>query len=404
MANRLANFAITACQRVKQKMSFEKTVGSKRKKKEIETAPSAFLEALSSVAKEKEINPDILFRAVDAALVSAYKKNFKTATQNVRVSLNHETGEIHVYALKTVVPDDAFTNEATEISLTEAQKINPDYLLEDILEVEVTPKTFGRIAAQAAKQVVVQKIREAERGNIYEEFSSRAGEIVSGIVLRIENRNIFVSLGKTEAILTYSEQIRSEHYSQGDRLKAYVLEVRRTTKSPQVLLSRSHPGFLKRLFELEVPEIFDGIVEIKSIAREAGARSKIAVYSHDENIDPIGACVGHKGLRVQSIVDELNNEKIDLVRWESDPVRYIANALSPSKVLSVAVNMAEKKSRVVVPDSQLSLAIGKEGQNARLTAKLTGWKIDIKSKTQAENTPLDESMLVYDVVDENEGE
>lgn len=274
-------------------------------------------------------------------------------------------------------------DERLEIQLSEAKKIDSNYEVGDVIEIEVTPKNFGRIAAQTAKQVVVQRIREAERGIIYEEFSNRESDILTGIVQRIEQKNVFIDLGKAEAILAPSEQIPFEQYKHGDRVKSYIIEVKKTTKGPQILVSRTHPGLLKRLFELEVPEIHDGIVEIKSVAREPGMRSKIAVYSRDEDIDPVGSCVGHKGMRVQTIVDELKGEKIDIVKWNADPVKYIANSLSPAKVLSVEVNEIEKVSKVIVPDYQLSLAIGKEGQNARLAAKLTGWKIDIKSESQA---------------------
>ena len=343
------------------------------------------MEAFEALGRERGITPEILFEAIEAALTSAYHRNFGSA-QNVRVEMDRETFAYHVYALKTVVEEP--TNEVTEISLAEARKINPKYEVDDILEQEVTPANFGRIAAQTAKQVVVQRIREAERGNIYDEFSNRASDIVTGVVQRVENRNVYIDLGKTEALLPAAEQIEGDEYYHGDRIKAYVLEVRKTSKGPQITVSRTHPGLLKRLFELEVPEIQDGIVEIKSVAREPGMRSKIAVFSREEDVDPVGACVGHKGLRVQAIVNELRNEKIDIVKWNSDPARYIANALSPAKVVSVAVKEDEKVSRVVVPDYQLSLAIGKEGQNARLAAKLTGWKIDIKSETQAREIGL----------------
>ncbi|MGB4428536.1 MAG: transcription termination factor NusA, partial [Thermacetogeniaceae bacterium] len=253
----------------------------------------------------------------------------------------------------------------------------------EVIEIEVTPRDFGRIAAQAAKQVVVQQIREAERGLIYQEFSSREGDIVTGTVRRQEAKNIFIDLGRAEAVLIPSEQIPTEKYNRGDRIKAYITEVKKTTKGPQILVSRTHPGLLKRLFELEVPEIFEGIVEIKAVAREPGMRSKIAVYSRDENVDSIGSCVGPKGMRVQAVVVELKGEKIDIVKWSSDPREFIANALSPAKVDSVEIDEEEKAARVIVPDHQLSLAIGKEGQNARLAARLTGWKIDIKSTSQA---------------------
>ena len=342
-----------------------------------------FMQAFEQLGKEKGIAPEILFDAIEAALISAYKRNFSSA-QNVRVLLDRETGEIHVYARKTVV-DDA-KDSRLEISLSEARAINPRYELEDVVEMEVTPKNFGRIAAQTAKQVVVQRIREAERGIIFEEFSSRESDIVTGIVQRIEQKNVYIDLGKAEAILAPSEQIPGELYRHGDRLKTYIIEVKKTTKGPQILVSRTHPGLLKRLFELEVPEIHDGVVEIKAVAREPGLRSKISVHSRDENVDPVGACVGHKGMRVQTIVNELKGEKIDIVKWNTDPTKYIANALSPAKVVSVDVNEVDKTSRVVVPDYQLSLAIGKEGQNARLAAKLTSWKIDIKSESQAQSS------------------
>lgn len=339
-----------------------------------------FMQAFEELGKEKGIAPEILFDAIEAALISAYKRNFGSA-QNVRVSLDRITGEIHVYARKIVVLE--ITEPHLEVSLKEAKEIDPRYEENDIIEIEVTPKDFGRIAAQTAKQVVVQRIREAERGIIYDEFSNRESDILTGIVQRIEQKNVFIDLGKAEAILAPTEQIPFEQYKHGDRVKSYIIEVKKTTKGPQILVSRTHPGLLKRLFELEVPEIQDGIVEIKSVAREPGMRSKIAVYSRDEDIDPVGACVGHKGMRVQTIVDELKGEKIDIVKWSPDPVKYIANSLSPAKVVSVEVNEIEKVSKVIVPDFQLSLAIGKEGQNARLAAKLTGWKIDIKSESQA---------------------
>ncbi|MBP2650259.1 MAG: hypothetical protein H6Q74_1084 [Firmicutes bacterium] len=340
-----------------------------------------FMQAFEQLGKEKGITPELLFDAIEAALISAYKRNFSSA-QNVRVVLDRQTGDIQVFARKTVV--DEVKDSRLEISIVEAHAISPRYELEDIVEMEVTPKNFGRIAAQTAKQVVVQRIREAERGIIYEEFSSRESDIVTGLVQRIEQKNVYIDLGKTEAILQPSEQIPGEVYRHGDRLKTYIIEVKKTTKGPQILVSRTHPGLLKRLFELEVPEIHDGVVELKSVAREPGLRSKIAVHSRDENVDAVGACVGHKGMRVQTIVNELKGEKIDIVKWNTDAEKYIANSLSPAKVVSVEVAEEEKTSRVIVPDYQLSLAIGKEGQNARLAAKLTGWKIDIKSESQAQ--------------------
>lgn len=340
-----------------------------------------FIEALEELEREKGIAMDVLIEALEAALISAYKRNFGSL-QNVRVHIDRETGEIKVFARKTVL--DKVEDDRSEISLEEARVKDSRYELEDIVEVEVTPRDFGRIAAQTAKQVVVQRIREAERGIIYEEFSSREGDIVNGIVQRQDQKNVYIDLGKTEAILAPTEQIPGEEYRHSDRIKTYIVEVRKTTKGPQILVSRTHPGLLKRLFELEVPEIHDGTVELKSVAREAGARSKIAVYSKDENVDPVGACVGPKGMRVQTIVSELKGEKIDIVKWSQDPAKFVANALSPAKVVSVVIYEDDKIARVVVPDYQLSLAIGKEGQNARLAAKLTGWKIDIKSESQME--------------------
>jgi N utilization substance protein A len=339
-----------------------------------------FIDALKELEKERNIAMDVLLEAIEAALISAYKKNFGSA-QNVRVEINRNTGEIHVFNRRNIVEE--VEDPRLEIILSEARKIKPSYEVGDVLETEVTPRTFGRIAAQTAKQVVVQRIREAERSNIYEEFINRECDIVTGIVQRHEMKNVFIDLGKTEAVLMPTEQIPHEQYNQGDRIKTYIVEVKKTTKGPQILVSRTHPGLLKRLFELEVPEIHDGVVELKSVAREAGARSKIAVYSKHENVDPVGACVGPKGMRVQAIVNELRGEKIDIVKWSPDPAVFVENSLSPAKVVSVKVNPAEKVAEVVVPDFQLSLAIGKEGQNARLAAKLTGWKIDIKSESQA---------------------
>lgn len=354
---------------------------------------------LRELGKEKGIDEEVLFEAIEAALISAYKRNF-SAKENVSVTLSRETGHYHVYALKQVVEE--VENDITEISLAQARTMKADYEIGDEIEIEVTPADFGRVAAQTAKQVVVQRIREAERGIIYEEYMERESDIVTGLVQRVEKGNVFVDLGKTEAILTPSEQIPTEKYAHGMRIKAYVVEVKKTNKGPQIVVSRTHPGLLKRLFELEVPEIQEGIVEIKSVAREPGNRSKIAVWSKDENVDPVGACVGHRGMRVQAIVDELGSEKIDIVKWNEDSATYIANALSPAKVVSVAVNAEERVSRVVVPDYQLSLAIGKEGQNARLAAKLTSWKIDIKSETQAADEVLDDSMNeVSDITQES---
>lgn len=337
-------------------------------------------EAIDFLEKEKGIERDVLLDALEAALISAYKKNFKSAS-NVRVNLDVNSNKMNVYAQKTVVEE--VDDNQEEISLIEAQGIDPSYVLEDVIEVEVTPKDFGRIAAQAAKQVVTQRVREAERGVIFDKYSDREEDVMTGIIQRKDRRFVYVNLGKIEAKLAEGEQIPDEEYTIHDRLKVYVTKVENTSKGPQIFISRSHPGLLKRLFEMEVPEIYDGTVELKSIAREAGDRSKISVYSADPEVDPVGSCVGQRGQRVQAIVDELKGEKIDIVEWSEDPKVYVSNALSPSKVIDVIVNEEENSTTVIVPDYQLSLAIGKRGQNARLAAKLTGWKIDIKSETVA---------------------
>ena len=338
-----------------------------------------FLQAVEQIAKEKGISKEILIEAIDVALVSAFKKNFGTS-QNVKVSINRETGEVNVYAQKVVAEE--VESDLLQISLEAAKEINKKYEIGDIIEIKVTPKNFGRIAAQTAKQVVVQRIREAERGIVYDEYVSRENEIVTGQIQRKEKNSIFIDLGKTEAVLGPGEQTPNEVYNVGDRIKTYIVEVKKTTKGPQIVLSRTHPGLVKRLFELEVPEIQDGVVEIKSIAREAGSRTKMAVFSHNKNVDAVGACVGQKGQRVQFIVDELKGEKIDIIEWNEDPVVFVASALSPAKILNVSMNKELNIAQVIVSDGQLSLAIGKEGQNARLAAKLTGWKIDIKSQSQ----------------------
>lgn len=338
------------------------------------------LNAIAYLSKEKGVSADVICDSLEAVLITAYKKE-PDANPNAVVELNRLTGDYKILAPKTVV--ETVEDEDAEISLAMAQILDPEYSAGDVINVNVTPKNFGRVAAQAAKQVMIQRLREAERSIVYDEFSNRQDDIITGIIQRIEQRNVYVDLGKAEAVLPVSEQIPTETYTVGQRIKCYVVEVRKTTKGAQILLSRTHPGLLKRLFELEVPEIYDGVVELKSVAREPGRRSKIAVYSRDENVDCVGACVGPKGVRVQNIVTELQNEKIDIVKWDEDPAVYIANALSPATVVSVTVDEAEKTSNVVVPDYQLSLAIGKAGQNARLAAKLTNWKIDIKSESQA---------------------
>ena len=341
---------------------------------------SDLLDALVALEKQKGISRDVLVEAIEAALVTAYKRNFNQA-QNVRIDLNLEKGTMLVFSRKDVVEE--VEDDRLEIALEDAKMINPLFAIGDIVEEEVTPRNFGRIAAQTAKQVVTQRVREAERGLIYEEYVDREDDIVNALIERQDSRNIYVSIGRVEAALPVNEQIQGEEYKPQTRIRVYITKVERAARGPQVIVSRTHPGLLRRLFEMEVPEIFDGTVEIKSIAREAGDRSKISVFAHNPEVDPVGSCVGAKGARVQNIVNELNGEKIDIVEWSEDPVVFVANALSPSKVLDVQVNEEEKSTTVVVPDYQLSLAIGKRGQNARLAAKLTGWKIDIKSETDA---------------------
>ena len=340
---------------------------------------SDFMDAINDLVKEKGITKDVIMEAIESALVSAYKKNYGTAA-NVRVEMNEETGDVEVLMQKDVVEE--VEDDATQISLEEAQEIDPRYQVEDIVEYQVTPKDFGRIAAQTAKQVVVQRLREAERGMVYDNYIKKQGELVTGVVQRISNETIFVNIGNTEGILVAGERAAGERYRVNDRIKAYIMDVRKSNKGPQIFLSRTHPGFVEKLFELEVPEIEDGDVVIKSIAREAGSRTKIAVYTEDEDIDPVGACVGQNGNRVRNIVDELWGEKIDITTWDEDPAILISNVLSPAKVEAVAIDEDEKAAIAVVPDYQLSLAIGKEGQNVRLAARLCGWKIDIKSHSQ----------------------
>ena len=342
------------------------------------------LEAVEALVKIKKVDRNMVFDALEMVLLTAYKKE-SGSNAKASVSLNRETGEYKIYEEKTVVDEihEDSENAINEITVEEAKKIDRSYEAGDMLRIDVTPKNFGRVAAQAAKQVMIQKLREAERGSIYDEFSGREGDVITGVVKWNESRTIFVDLGRVEGILPFAEQIEGEEFQPNDKIKCYVLEVRKTTKGPEIILSRTHPGLLKRLCELEVPEIYSGTVEIKSVVREAGSRSKIAVYAMDPSVDPVGACVGPKGQRVQNIVNELHDEKIDIVRWDEDPAIYIANALSPAKVVSVSVWEEEKSSYVIVPDYQLSLAIGKAGQNARLAANLTTWKIDIKSETQA---------------------
>lgn len=353
-----------------------------------------FINALNQIEKEKGIDKEVIFEAIETSLVSACKKNFGTS-QNIKVVINRETGDVACYAQKEVVEE--VEDKMLQISLEDARNINPYFIIGDIIDIEVTPKNFGRISAQTAKQVVVQKFREAEREILYNQYITKEKDIMTGIVQRRERKNVIVQLGKIDAILTPNEQIPFEEYNFMDRIKVYVLEVKQSTKGPQIYVSRTHPELVKRLFEQEVPEVYDGTVEIKSIAREAGSRTKIAVYTKDKNVDALGACVGQNGYRVNVIVNELHGEKIDVINWSEDPKEFIAAALSPSKVVAVSINEQEQSTKIVVPDHQLSLAIGKEGQNARLSAKLTGWRIDIKSETQAKET----NFLEYDEIHMN---
>ena len=358
------------------------------------------LSAIEYLSKEKGVTADVICDSLEAVLITAYKKEYD-GNPNATVRLDRLTGDYSIVSPKTVVAEVA--DEENEISLDDARAIDKGYEEGDEILVDVTPKNFGRIAAQAAKQVMIQRLREAERNIVYDEFYGRTDDIITGIIQRIEQKNVYIDLGKAEAVLPYSEQIPTEEYTVGQRIKCYVVEVRNSPKGAQIQLSRTHPGLLKRLFELEVPEIYDGVVELHSVAREPGKRSKIAVYSRDPNVDCVGACVGPKGARVQNIVMELQNEKIDIVKWDEDPAVYIANALSPAQVVSVTIDEGAKSSVVVVPDYQLSLAIGKAGQNARLAAKLTNWKIDIKSESQAEDgdvaTGDDDILAEFDAVD-----
>ena len=348
--------------------------------------------ALTELEKERGISKELLLDAIETAIVSAYKKNYgASSSSSVRVEFNQHTGDIRVYSRRVVV--DEVEDETVEISLEEARELDVNYELGDVVEREVTPADFGRIAAQTAKQVVIQKIREAERSIVYDIYSNREGDVVLGTVQRADQRQALVDLGDVEAVLPASEMIPGEVYRPHMKLRFYINEVRQTSKGPQIFLSRTHPGLLRALFELEVPEIQSGEVEIKSVAREAGNRSKVAVYSRDPDVDPVGACVGARGNRVQAVVAELGNERIDIVQWERDLSEFVKNALSPAKVLYVVTDEDEKVAHTVVPDDQLSLAIGKEGQNARLAARLTGWRIDIKSEAQADELGLYEQFI-----------
>lgn len=342
---------------------------------------SELIEALIQIEKEKNISKEILLEALENSLVAACKNHFGKA-DNIKVNIDRKTGEVAVYAERVVV--DTVEDPIIEISLAEAILKYPKNEIGDIVNVEVTPKNFGRIAAQKAKQVIVQKIREEERKVLFNQYYGKEKDIVTGIVQRYVGNNVSINLGKADAVLADNEQVKGEHFRPTERIKVYILEVKDTTKGPRIAVSRTHPELVKRLFEAEVTEVKDGTVEIKSISREAGSRTKMAVYTNNPDVDPVGACVGINGARVNAIVNELRGEKIDIINWSEDPQILIENALSPAKVVSVEVNVAEKSAKVVVPDYQLSLAIGKEGQNARLAARLTGYKIDIKSESQVE--------------------
>ena len=336
--------------------------------------------AMEDLEKENGIPKDYLLESIETALVTAYKRNFDSA-ENVKVTMDKETGEIHVYAEKDVV--DIVENPQLQINLEDARKINKKLEIGDKAEVEIVPKNFGRIAAQTAKQVIVQKIREVSRNVLFNEFNERKGEIVSGIVQKADGGVVVLDLGKLEGIMPVKEQVPTEKYRVNDKIRAYILDVERGLKgAPQVIVSRTSADFVKKLFELEIPEIYEGVIEIKSVSRDPGSRSKIAVYSPNENIDPVGSCVGQKGIRIQNIINELHGEKIDVIEWNEDPSIFISAALLPAQVMAVDIKEDEKFAQVIVPDEQLSLAIGKSGQNARLAAKLTNWKIDIKSESQ----------------------
>lgn len=338
---------------------------------------------MDELEKERGISKDYLVEALEEALVKAYKQNFdvEEGVENVKVTIDKITGEMHVYSAKEVVEE--LPVPELEISLEDARKIDKNYNVGDIVNVEIKPKDFGRIAAQKAKQVVVQKIREAEKEMVFTEFNDKKGEIVSGLIQKADGKIVVMDLGKLEGVMPLKEQIPTETYRVNDKIRGYVLEVEKGLKgTPQVIVSRSHPDFVRKLFEFEIPEIYEGLIEIKSVSRDAGSRSKVAVYSRDENIDPVGSCVGQKGVRIQNIINELNGEKIDVIEWNEDPAIYIAAALLPAQVMAVDVKEEEKFAQVIVPDDQLSLAIGKSGQNARLAARLTNWKIDIKSESQ----------------------
>lgn len=338
------------------------------------------LKAMDELEKEKGIKKDYLLESLESSLVTAYKKNYDSA-DNVKIVINKENGQINVYSIKKVV--EVVENPNLEISIEQAHKISKTLQIDDEVNVEIIPKNFGRIAAQTAKQVVIQKIREAEREVVFSEYNDRKGEILTGIIQKADSSIVIMDLGKIEGIMPAKEQVKTEKYRVNDKIKVYVVDVTKGAKgNPQAIVSRSHPDFVRKLFEFEIPEIYEGLIEIKNVSRDAGSRSKVAVYSSNPNIDPVGSCVGQKGVRIQNIITELRDEKIDVIEWSEDPATYISSALLPAKVLAVDVKPENKSAQVIVTDDQLSLAIGKSGQNARLAAKLTNWKIDIKSESQ----------------------
>ena len=361
------------------------------------------IEVMDELEKERGISKDYLVSALEEALVKAYKQNFDADenAENVKVTIDKTTGEMHIYSAREVVSE--LPVPELEISLEDAQKIDKNYNVGDIVNIEIEPKDFGRIAAQKAKQVVVQKIREAEKDMIFTEFNDKKGEIVSGIIQKADGKIVVMDLGKLEGVMPLKEQIPTETYKVNDKIRGYVLEVEKGLKgTPQVIVSRSHPDFVRKLFEFEIPEIYEGLIEIKSVSRDPGSRSKVAVYSRDENIDPVGSCVGQKGVRIQNIINELNGEKIDVIEWNEDPAIYIAAALLPAQVMAVDIKEEEKFAQVIVPDDQLSLAIGKSGQNARLAARLTNWKIDIKSESQIREILLNQMQEENEETENNE--
>ena len=356
----------------------------KKQAKSQEKAPAIdnkeLILALEELEKEKGMDKEYLLEAIETALVTAYKRNFDSL-ENVKVEMDRQTGATHLYAIKKVV--EKVEDPETEIELKEAQKINPDYNVDDEINIEIVPRDFGRIAAQTAKQVIIQKLREAEREIVYNEFEERKGEIVSGLIQKADGNIVVMDLGKLEGVMPKKEQIPTETYRVNDKIKGYIVKVEQGQKgAPQVMVSRSHPDFVRKLLEFEIPEIYEGVIEIKSVSRDPGYRSKVAVYSPDPNIDPVGSCVGQKGVRIQNVINELNGEKIDVIEWNEDPSIYIAASLLPAQIRAVDIKPENKFAQVIVPDDQLSLAIGKSGQNARLAARLTDWKIDIKSETQ----------------------